>query len=98
MANKTKDEIIETREKVRNDLEQAGFEVVNTLFTDGRYSSEYMEKEDIINIPLYFFANSILKMSKCNVVYFCKGWEEARGCRLEHAIAESYEIKIIEED
>ena len=29
-------------------------------------------------------------MSKCNAVYFCKGWENARGCRIEHETAKAY--------
>lgn len=30
--------------------------------------------------------------------YFCKGWESARGCKLEHAVAEAYGVKIIYEE
>jgi len=40
--------------------------------------------------PLWYFANSILLMSKADVVYFAKGWREARGCLLENAIADAY--------
>ena len=31
-------------------------------------------------------------------VYFCKGWENARGCKLEHAVAEAYGLTIIYEE
>lgn len=24
-----------------------------------------------------------ISMSLCHVAYFCKGWEKARGCRIE---------------
>jgi hypothetical protein len=36
-------------------------------------------------------------MSLCNVAYFAKGWEKARGCKIEHEIALKYGIEIIEE-
>ena len=35
-------------------------------------------------------------MTLCNAVYFCKGWENARGCKIEHMCAEVYGLKIIE--
>ena len=30
-----------------------------------------------------------------NVVYFCDGWEDAMGCRIEHDAAEEYGLDII---
>ena len=40
MAGKTDDEIKETREKAIKTLENKGYEIVNTLFTDEWYSKE----------------------------------------------------------
>lgn len=37
-------------------------------------------------------------MSKCNAAYFCTGWENARGCRIEHAAAKAYGLQILYED
>lgn len=37
-------------------------------------------------------------MSRCSAVYFCKGWNDARGCRIEHAVATAYGIPILYED
>lgn len=39
MAGKTDEEIKETREKAINVLQEKGYEIVNTLFTDEWYSS-----------------------------------------------------------
>ena len=36
-------------------------------------------------------------MSLCDAAYFCKGWENARGCRLEHDAAVAYGLEIIYE-
>ena len=98
MAGKTEEEIIAAREKANAFLEGEEYKVVNTPFTDERYELENMVDEGVVNIPLYYFANSVLNMSKCHVAYFCKGWEDERGCRLEHEIAEAYGLKIIYEE
>lgn len=97
MAGKTDDEIREAREKAITALEKEGCEIVNTLFTDEWYSKESMEERGVIQIPLCFLAKSLENMSKCHVAYFCKGWENARGCRIEHDAAVAYGLEIIYE-
>lgn len=97
MAGKTDDEIREAREKAITALEKEGCEIVNTLFTDEWYSKESMEERGVVQIPLCFLAKSLESMSKCHVAYFCKGWENARGCRIEHDAAVAYGLEIIYE-
>ena len=87
MAGKMDEEIIATREKAIKALQARGYEIVNTLFTDEWYNRENMEKRGVVQIPLCFLAKSLENMSLCHAVYFCKGWEQARGCRLEHDAA-----------
>lgn len=96
MATKTEKEIIATREEAINILESMGYEVVNTLFTDEWYNPENMEERGVVNIPLCFLAKSLENMSKCHAVYFCKGWENARGCQIEYEAAKKYGMKIIQ--
>ena len=98
MAGKTNEEITATRERAIAALEARGYEVVNTLFTDEWYSKESMEKRGVVNIPLCFIAKSLESMSLCHAAYFCKGWEHARGCRIEHEAAKAYGLEIIYED
>nr|DAY63957.1 MAG TPA: Nucleoside 2-deoxyribosyltransferase like protein [Caudoviricetes sp.] len=98
MGGKTDEEIIETRERAMKALKEKGFEVVNTLFTDEWYNHENMEKRGVVQIPLCFLAKSLENMSLCHAVYFCKGWENARGCRIEHDAAVAYGLEIIYED
>ena len=97
MAGKTDEEIITTREKAIAALTEKGYEVVNTLFTDEWYSRESMEARGVGQIPLCFLAKSLENMANCHAAYFCKGWEQARGCRIEHAAAEAYGLDIIYE-
>lgn len=98
MAGKTDKEIIETRERAISELREKGYEIINTLFTDEWYSMENMEKRGVVQIPLCFLAKSLENMSLCHAAYFCKGWENARGCRIEHEAAKAYGLTILYED
>lgn len=98
MAGKTKEEIISTRERAIAALKERGYEIINTLFTDEWYSRESMKERGVENRPLCFLAKSLENMSLCHAAYFCKGWEETRGCRIEHEAAKAYGMTIIYED
>ena len=95
MAGKTDAEITATRKEAIKALEGMGYEIVNTLFTDEWYSQEKMAERGVVQIPLCFLAKSLENMSLCHAVYFCKGWEKARGCRIEHDAAKAYGLEII---
>ena len=97
MAGKTEEEIQETRERAIQVLREKGYEIVNTLFTDEWYSKESMEERGVVQIPLCFLAKSLESMSLCHAVYFCKGWENTRGCRIEHDAAVAYGLDVIYE-
>lgn len=97
MAGKSEEEIVATREKAIKFLNSKGYEVVNTLFTDEWYSKESMESRGVENIPLCFLAKSLENMSLCSAAYFCRGWDFARGCRIENQAAREYGLEIIYE-
>ena len=98
MAGKSEEEIITTRERAIKALESKGYEIVNTLFTDEWYSQKAMKERGVVQIPLCFLAKSLESMSLCHAAYFCKGWEEARGCRIEHEAAKAYGLDILYEE
>ena len=98
MAGKTNEEIVATREKAIHVLEGKGYRVINTLFTDEWYGKEKMAERGVIQIPLCFLAKSLENMSLCDAVYFCKGWKDARGCRIEHEAAVAYGLDILYEE
>ena len=97
MAGKTNEEIAATRDRAIAKLKGMGYEVVNTLFTDEWYSKEAMESRGVVQIPLCFLAKSLENMSLCHAAFFCKGWEKARGCKIEHDAAVAYGLTIIYE-
>ena len=71
MAGKTEEEIVVTRERAIKALQEKGYEVINTLFTDEWYSKEKMEERGVVQIPLCFLAKSLENMSLCDAAYFC---------------------------
>ena len=98
MAGKTEKEIVETRERAIAALHEAGYDVINTLFTDEWYSKESMTERGVVQIPLCFLAKSLENMSLCHAAYFCMGWVDARGCGIEHDAAVAYGLTVLYEE
>lgn len=97
MNGKTDEEIVKTRNRAIAILESKGYKVINTLFTDDWYNEDAMKDRGVVNIPICFLAKSLENMSLCNAVYFCKGWDKARGCQIEHRAAAVYGVDIMYE-
>lgn len=95
MAGLTDEQIIAAREKAVAFLEGRGYGVVNTLFMDEWYSRASMEERGVVQIPLCFLAKSLENMSLCHAVYFAPGWENARGCKIEHVAAQAYGLEMV---
>lgn len=87
------EEIVSARDKAIKHLKNKGYIVVNTYFD--KYDDSVIEG---LNKPLYCLSQSLLRMSVCDTVYFCKGWENARGCKIEHEVARAYGLETIYEE
>ena len=98
MAGKTPEEIEETRERAIEFLQKGGYKVVNTRFTDDWYSYSSVNDRGVVNKPLCYLAKSLENMSLCDIAYFCKGWERARGCLIEHEAATAYGLIVMYEE
>lgn len=46
---------------------------------------------------LWFLGKSLELLSTADIAYFAKGWEDARGCRIENQCAIEYGIEVIED-
>lgn len=42
------------------------------------------------SIGIWYLGESLKMLSEADIVFFAKGWNEFRGCRLEKFVAESY--------
>lgn len=48
--------------------------------------------------PLWYLGKSIELLSTADVAYFLKGWNTARGCRIEYMCASDYGIETFFEE
>lgn len=87
MAGKTMQEIAETRNRAKEQLEAIGYEVENSLFD---IDESWLLATGTVHVPVYYLGESLKVMSRCHAVYFCKDWATTRGCIIEHETAMHY--------
>ena len=92
MKGKTDEEILKEREKAiasakRNFAENEEVEVIDSFFQSAPADAR----------PLWFLGKSLELLSTADIVYFAKGWENARGCKIEHEVALQYGLEVIYE-
>lgn len=87
MNGKTEEVIKEEREELIKALESEGYEVVDTIIAN--------ESPKDTDTAIYYLSKSIEFIGKVDMVVFMKGWEKARGCKVEHLVATEYNKKII---
>ena len=92
------EEILLKKNQVTKLFNEQGFDVADSFFDDEEFSDENLKAKGVNHIGVYFLAKSLEYMSMCDSVYFCKGWENARGCKLEHDVAVAYGLEILYEE
>lgn len=88
MKDKTDDEIKQERQKIVDAcVREYGkdIEIIDSFFEGAPYDVK----------PAWFLGKSIELLSTADAAYFADGWNNARGCRIEHQVAVDYDIKII---
>lgn len=90
MKDKSDAEILAEREKAIKSAEELLGEPVKVI--DSFFQSAPADAR-----PLWFLGKSLELLSTADVVYFAKGWEEARGCKIENTCAIEYGITVIED-
>lgn len=87
MAGKTTEQILDERKNIVKLLESQGHAVVDTI----------IRKQPPSNVQeaLWSLGTSLQKMAECDAVLFMRGWDTARGCRIEHACALDYGLQIL---
>lgn len=86
------DEIKTKREEVKKVLESKGYSVMNSFFD---YSEDKLKSFGYNNLGIFYLSESLKVMSMCDAIYCCKGWDQTRGCTIEHQVAEFYGLEII---
>lgn len=79
MNNKSNRDIELERKELVKELKKQGFEVLDTILDLGKNATS-----------LHYLAKSIEIMAEADIVLFMQGWENARGCIIEHEVALKY--------
>ena len=90
MRGKTDEEILAVREKAIKAAEKLIGEPVEVI--DSFFQSAPVDAK-----PLWFLGKSLELLSTADVAYFAPGWNDFRGCKMEHTCAVEYNIDRIEE-
>ena len=89
MKGKTNEQIREERANLIKKLEEQGNKVVDTVFENAPANED---------IAIYMLSQSIRYIGKVDGVVFMKGWEKARGCKIEHEVAVEYGKQVFYEN
>ena len=90
MRGKTDEQIKLEREKaieIAKEILKEDIHIIDSYFEDYNPSKGC--------IPLKFLAKSLELLADADIVYFANGWDEARGCKIEHDCAVLYNIPCI---
>lgn len=85
MRDKTDEEILAVRNEAKAEIENAlneKVEVIDSFFQNAPHEAK----------PLWFLGKSLELLSTADVAYFAEGWQDYRGCRIEHTCAQEYGI------
>lgn len=82
MNGKTEEQIRRERQEIVEKLERLCWEVVDTIFAE--------ETPKDCDSAIWYLAKSIDAISKVDAVMFMNGWQNARGCKIEHEICKQY--------
>ena len=91
MRDKTDEKITSERNdiigKVKERYPDTEIEVIDSFFENAPHDAK----------PLWFIGKSLELLSTADIAYFADGWEEYRGCSIEHKCAIEYGINIIQD-
>ena len=89
MNGKAVEEIKAKRKEVETAIleQEPGAEILDSYIESAPHDAK----------PLWFLGKSLEILSNADIAYFCEGWENARGCKLENECALAYGITVIEE-
>ena len=86
MKNRSNKEILEERAELVKRIEEEGDIVLDTVFDEAPKN---------VDEAVWFLSKSIEFLASADKVIFMKGWEKARGCKIEHQVAVEYGKEIM---
>ncbi|MDO5067635.1 MAG: DUF4406 domain-containing protein [Propionibacteriaceae bacterium] len=88
------DTVAHARAQAERDLAAQGYTPHDSVYnTDFDHAAS--APEGIPNPAAWHIGAAIQRLAAANALYLAPGWETARGCRIERAVAEAYGIPVI---
>ena len=91
MFGKSTDQIMKDRKRIIEEIKTKFQDDVKILDSIIRYIPRDAT-------PLWFLGKSIEVLSKADIIYMGKGWQNSRGCRIEYECTKNYGIQIVFEE
>ena len=89
MKGKTDSEIKQERERIVEKVREEYSEAVTVI-------ESFFEGAPADAKPLWFLGKSLEMLAGADLAVFASGWQDARGCRIEHDCAVAYGIGTME--
>lgn len=86
MQGKTDAEILAERERV--------IKAAKAKWGDVEALESFFQGAPAEAKPLWFLGESLKVMADADAVIVCKGWSDARGCKMEIAAADAYKLPV----
>lgn len=83
MSNRSNEQILNERNCIIDKIDRqlnTPYEIIDSFFDDVYHNEN----------ALFYLGKSIELMSQADLVYFARGWEQSRGCNIEHECAKRY--------
>ena len=91
MKGKSDEDILAERKKAIKSAEDVIGEQVEVI-------DSFFQEAPVDAKPLWFFLGKSLELlAGADIAYFAKGWQDARGCKIENTCAIEYGIPVIED-
>lgn len=87
MRDKSNEEILIERADAYNLIKRT---IPNAELIDTFINDDITEKHHGVR----YLAKSIDILDEADAIWMLKGWENARGCRIEHDVAKAYDIPV----
>ena len=87
MVDKTDKEILQVRNEIteicKTIFDGEEIEILDSFFQGAPHDAK----------PLWFLGKAFQILSQADVAFFAKGWDQYRGCKMEHQAARQYGIQ-----
>lgn len=90
MKGKSDEDILAERQKAIKSAEAKIGEAVEVI-------DSFFQEAPVDAKPLWYLGKSLELLASADIAYFAKGWQDARGCKIENTCAIEYGIPVIED-